>query len=290
MIGIIDIGSNSIRLMIAENSQSIISKELDVARLGEGLVNTGRLKMEKMEVASSIVETYVNKARNAGATKVFVYATEAVRVASNRDEFMNMVYKKTGVHIHLIPNTLEAKLGFSGAYSGDSDLAVVDIGGASTEITVGDSTNIKYSKSLPIGCVRMRDRCGEDDDKIAAYIDEMLPQYGNIPSVNRVCFVAGTASIVVTMKLKMEVWDADKVTGQHISLVDLDEQIYKVMSTPMEERQNIVGLPASKIDVVYQGMLLIRAILGMLKLDEFYFSDSDSLEGYAKYLEENNLI
>ena len=283
MIGIIDIGSNSIRLMIVEGDKTI-SKELEVARLGEGLAFTGMLKAERMADATAYIKGYVDEAKAKGASDVFVYATEAVRAAANGNDFINMVYNATGIRLEVLPSAVEAKLGFSGAYSGVSPLAVVDIGGASTEITVGDKYGISYSKSLPIGCVRMRDKCEEDDVLLDEYIDTMLERYGEIPKVDKAVFVAGSASIAVTMMLKMDDYDASRTDGYIITKEDLASLMAKIKSTPYEERAVIQGLPASKIDVAYDGMRLITAILDMLGLDSYTFSDKDSLEGYYKLL------
>lgn len=283
IIGVIDIGSNSTRLMMSDTVNTL-SKDVVTTRLGEGLAVSGVMSDYRMNMTADAVKEYVERAKKQGAEKVFVFATETVRSAKNRKEFTDLVYNKCGIVVDVIDGKTEATLGFNGAYHGVLPVAVVDIGGASTEITVGDASGIMYSVSRPIGCVRMRDKCGEDDRLLDDYIGSILEEYGDIPSVDKAIFVAGTASTVATMIKKIDVYDVKAVDNLYINSDELEELITLLKNTPLDKRNNIIGLPDGRRDIMYGGMLLIRNILKRLNLQGFFFSDRDNLEGYVKYL------
>lgn len=285
MHAIIDVGSNSVRLMLGEGDKTLF-KRVVTTRLGEGLATTGRLKDERMTLTVDAIRDFIDVANKNGVRdeNVYIFATESVRSAVNGNDFVDRVYKSCGINVDVVSGEIEAKLGFDGAYSGDFVIAVVDIGGASTEITIGDTSGIRYSLSRPIGCVRIRDKCGEDKFAIKEYIESILAEYGDIPKVEKAVFVAGTASTVATMYLKDDVYDSSKVQDLYISKDDLGELIDFVEKTPQDMRRLIKGLPEGRRDIIYGGMLLIDAVLERLSLDGFYFSDRDNLEGYRKRL------
>ncbi len=285
MHAIIDVGSNSVRLMLGSGERTL-SKSIATTRLGEGLAVTGRLSEKRIADTLEAINIFIDKAVIFGVSleNVFIFATESVRSASNGGDFVNAVYELSGIKIDVVGGELEAKLGFNGAYSGGAVAAVVDIGGASTEITVGDADGIIYSCSRPIGCVRIRDRCGEDEGAITEYVDDVISSYGDIPNVDRAVFVAGTASTVAMMCLEEDVYDASKVQDLYVTKDRLCELTAIVKNTPLSIRSNIKGLPEKRSDIIYGGMALVKAILERLGLDGFYFSDRDNLEGYRDHI------
>ena len=290
MIAIIDIGSNSVRLMLSENGVAM-SKRVRTSRLGDGLAMTGVLRVERMECTLSIIKEYIDIARGEGVEQIFIYATEAVRVATNRDIFLDMVQEETGISVDVVPSEVEARLGFIGAYTGVGNIAVVDIGGASTEIIVGNESGIRYAQSVHIGCVRMRDKCGEDDALLDEYITAMIEEYGNIPcDIDRAIFVAGTASTVAMMLERTDEYDVSRLDGIDISIEDIRELLALVKATPIDERETIVGLPRDRADIMYGGIKLIERLLTRLGVTHFQFSDRDSLEGYERYLRTRHII
>ena len=114
---------------------------------------------------------------------IYVFATEAVRSARNRRDFVDMLARR-GIDIDVVASQDEAKLGFAGAYT-DGVCCVLDIGGASSEIAVGDANGLTYAKSLPIGLVRIFDKCAEDIDLIDSYVADVIAQYGNVPKFDK---------------------------------------------------------------------------------------------------------
>ena len=169
--GVIDIGSNSIRLMVSDGVATIY-KTLETTQLSQGLQLTGYLNKEAMNRSIQAIEKLYKQAINDGANQVYVFATEAVRSASNKEEFI-LLLKQKNIDVDIIPSQYEAKIGFYGAYT-KGKVCVMDIGGASTELAIGDEKGIYYSKSLPIGIVRIKDQCGENLTEAISYIEKVI--------------------------------------------------------------------------------------------------------------------
>ncbi|MDE6362177.1 MAG: hypothetical protein K2L53_04295, partial [Clostridia bacterium] len=164
---VIDVGSNSVRLMVSEELERIY-KKINTTRLGMGLALTGRLDGDRMAETAAAVEQFVQEAKAEQCEEIFVFATEAVRSATNREEFVTLLADK-GIDIEVVDSEDEAKLGFAGAYT-QGVCCVLDIGGGSAELAVGDSDGLSYAKSLPIGLMRIYDKCQEDIEAIDAYV------------------------------------------------------------------------------------------------------------------------
>ena len=157
--GVIDIGSNSVRLMVSDGTKTLY-KRVNTTRLSEGLGLTGKLTEAAMSRTADAAAEFVRAAEADGCGEIYAFATEAVRSASNGGEFVAMAAAR-GVTVDVVRGETEAKLGFYGAYSGGRQ-AVLDIGGASTELAIGGEDGMEYGKSLHIGSVRIKDLCGED--------------------------------------------------------------------------------------------------------------------------------
>ena len=127
---------------------------------------SGALSADAIERTARAVANFVSEAKAEKCDVVYAFATEAVRSASNGAEFVARC-ACDGVEVDVLPGGDEAKLGFWGAYSGGRQ-AVLDIGGASTELAIGSESGLEYGKSLHIGSVRIRDLCGEDIAAIKA--------------------------------------------------------------------------------------------------------------------------
>ena len=278
--GVIDIGSNSIRLMLSEDFITI-KKELATTQLSQGLQNSGFLCKEAMERSANAIENFYNKAFTEGAEEVYVFATEAVRSAKNRDEFVKMLLNRD-IHIEILPSQYEAKIGFYGAYTGGR-VCVMDVGGASTELAVGDEKGICYSKSLPIGIVRIKDQCKEDLSEMQHYIESAIKQYGEVPEFDDILAIGGTASSFAAINMQMEKYDTKKVDFYKLQYEDIDRMVKNIHSVPFDERGSIKGLSLKRRDVIVGGGMLLMAIMKYLKKDYLIVRESDNQEGYLMY-------
>lgn len=279
--GIIDIGSNSIRLLLSNGTEAIEDKKVVRTQLAYNLANTGLLDEEAMARSITTIKELVDYAKEKGATYVWPFATEAVRSAKNKEVFLNRL-KDMGIDVDLIPAQNEAKLGFAGAYYGGK-VAVMDVGGASSEIAVGDENGLQYAKSIPIGIVKIKDVCSEDINKAEEYIDSKIKDYGEVPDFDTLISIGGTASSFAAIAMEMEVYDSKKVDMYKLSYNQIEEAVEKIRALPMEERGQVKGLSLKRRDVIVGGGLLIMKIMKKLNKDYLIVRESDNQEGYLQY-------
>ena len=279
--GVIDIGSNSIRLLLSNGQEAIEDKKVVRTQLAYNLANTGILDEEAMKRSIDTIKELVDYAKSKGATEVWPFATEAVRSAKNKEVFLNRL-KDLGIIVDLIPAKNEAKLGFAGAYYGGR-VAVMDVGGASSEIAVGDETGLVYAKSIPIGIVKIKDVCAENIDKAEEYIEEKISGYGEVPEFDTLISIGGTASSFAAIAMEMEVYDSKKVDFFKLSYEDIKDAVERIRVLPMEERSAVKGLSLKRRDVIVGGGLLIMKIMDMLHKDYLIVRESDNQEGYLQY-------
>ena len=277
LYGIIDIGSNSIRLMLSDGEVSI-KKYLNTTKLADGLDKTGYLQDSAIQRSLNAIKDFVVLAEEKGA-EVHIFFFFSVRSAKNGRFFTDSIKDITGYCVDVVCGDMEAKLGFTGASEGQNT-CVVDIGGASTEIVCGNNGNIIYSKSVPMGAVRLRDNCGEDQEILIKYIDGKLKEYGSIPKMEKLVAIGGTASTIVAILLQLEVYDSNKVHNYKLYKQDINEIYHKVKSTKLEDRDNIKGLIKGRQDIIVGASLELIKIMEMLGFEYLYVSEKDNLEGY----------
>ncbi len=181
-VGAIDCGTNSIRLLIADVNDGVlrdVHREMRIVRLGEGVDATGEFAPAALARTGAALAEYADELRVHGVERVRMVATSAARDAGNREEFFAMTAEllgavQPGAVAEVITGTEEAALSFTGAVGELDDAAapfvVVDLGGGSTEVVVGDR-EVKASFSADIGCVRLTERCLHSDPPTAAEVD-----------------------------------------------------------------------------------------------------------------------
>lgn len=278
--GIIDVGSNSVRMGILENGKSI-RKIVKTTQIADGLATKGVLSEQPMLETAQAILKLKKMAISQGSEEVYVFATEAVRSAPNGQYFASKMRDEYDIPLHILSGDEEAATGFFGAYK-KGNCCVVDIGGASTEIIVGGEKGITYNKSMPIGVVRIRDLCGENKDNLLAYIKAFLSGFGNILDYDEVIAIGGTATTIVAINEKMQEYDPT-ITHNYILTRDAIMQCYEyVSSIPLEKRYLIPGLPDKKARVICGGALLLSSIMEKLKVDKLTISEEDNIEGYYK--------
>lgn len=277
---VVDIGSNSVRLMIAENGVTL-QKTVETTQLATGLQKTGRLQESYMQATLQALSSFRLQAEKEGAKRFFAFATEAVRSAENGKDFIRLANEQYGIEIDLLSPEREAEAGFTGAHTG-GNIAVFDIGGASTELIIGNEKGITYKKSLPIGVVRLKDMFGEDRSAIEAYIDSALKGYGEVKGYDKVIGIGGTPSTVFAISKGMVHYDPAAVHGSKLERQMVLETYDRLAAVPMEERAFIKGLPLKKAAVMPAGALLVLKIMDFLKVSEITLSESDNQEGYLK--------
>ena len=279
-ISAIDVGSNSVRLMVMADGKTLY-KQLETTRLSQGLAQTGVLTSEAIERTARAVQMFAAAAELNGAGTPYVFATAAVRSAANGGEFVARVKELTGIDVDVISGEEEAACGLAGALGG-RDGGIVDLGGASTEITVRRGGSTVYSKSVNIGTVRLFDMAGQEKPALQAVIDEKLAEYG-APDLSRdkMYGVGGTATSLAAVFLGLEKYDPNAVHGTVLTAAWLKEEADILLSMTTEERKRVKGMDVRRADVIAGGCLLLYNILVRFGAAALTVSESDNLEGYV---------
>lgn len=275
-VGVIDVGSNSVRLLY--NGQKYVKN----TQLSKNQLPGGPLEKSQITDTYKEVKNFVDFVReNDGEVRIF--ATEAVRSASNRDYFVSII-ESLNVKLDVLSPEREALIGFTGTYFGNGKTqAVLDVGGASSELIVGSDKGITYSHSLPLGSVRTRD-LGLCPPELNEAVSQRVLEYGKVPAFSELVSIGGTTSTLVAIRNRMKDYDRDKV---HLSVLTRDEIldiVEYINSVPMKLRRYITGLPFEKRDVIPAGGVLVAEIMKYLGVTELTVSENDNLEGYLKLL------
>ena len=274
---VIDIGSNSVRLLVVFANKTK-EKFVKITKLAEGLNATGKLNVDAIKRTADAVAFFKQKAKDLGAKRVYAFATAAVRSAKNGGEFVSYVKKLCRVNIEVISGETEAEIGSLGVLNG-SDGGIIDIGGASSEVTVKVGGETVYSYSLNLGGVRLLDACSQDIDKIVALCKEKVKEYKKVPKTE-FYGIGGVATSIVAVTLKLEEYDRNKVHGYKLTLDDVINAIKLFNSKTVEERRLIVGLQPERADVILGASTLLYFIMKHIGLDYITVSEDDNLEGY----------
>lgn len=280
---VIDVGSNSVRLMLSRNDATLF-KRVKVTKLAEGVANNSRLSATAIERTANAVNEFCIYAKSVGAEKVFVFATAGVRQAQNGAEFTDKVKDLCGLTVDVVSGEKEALLGAVGALS-NADGGVIDIGGASTEIIVLKDGNVLYSKSLDVGAVRLYDMFKDDKVRLSEYVKNKVTEFGNIGCSNFVA-IGGTATSVASVLQKLQPYDPTKVDGFRLEKKDVCELSDKLFDMSVEERRKLQGLQPERAEIIASGVALLKFLMQYLRIDFLNVSEKDNLEGYLTFVSE----
>ena len=296
-VAVIDCGTNSIRLLIAEISGSTfkeVIRTMEIVRLGQGVDENKAFHPDAINRTLLAVKSFKEIIDRNKVDKIRFCATSATRDASNRNIFIDGVRDILNVQVEVIPGEEEAALSFTGATyqldQGSGPFLVVDIGGGSTEFVYGDKKVIS-AKSVNIGCVRMSERHLTNQpptmDQIASAIvdiDIAITQAAvSVPinSAKSLIAVAGTATTVAAAALDLSKYDRDLI---HLSKISADK-VHKVAQMFQSmNKSEISALPymhEGRVDVITAGSLVLSRVMAATGAVEFVASESDILDGMA---------
>ena len=277
-VAIIDIGSNSVRLMFWADGKTIF-KRLCTTRLGEGIATSPFLKEEAIERTVTAVACFYRQALESGAHSVYAFATAAVRSAENGGEFCARIKERCGLTVDVVSGDEEAHLALDGVL-GDSDGGILDIGGASTEVCLREQGRTVYAQSFPVGAVRLHDACKEDGERLLSVIHHALEGLDGEREYRNLYAVGGTATTVAAILLQMDVYDAKKIQDYRMKTDDVRILSDRLLSMTVEQRRALKGLDEKRADIIAGGALLLYCAMKKMNLTEITLSDRDNLEGY----------
>jgi len=310
-VAAIDCGTNSIRLLVAELTHRHdgtvdlrdLHREMRVVRLGQGVDATGRLAPEALERTRAALADYTIAARRKGVEKVRMVATSATRDASNRDEFFAMTRDVLGVEAEVITGDEEARLSFTGAVGeqdpDDGPFLVVDVGGGSTELVLGEwdgqRASVTSAKSVDIGCVRITERALKSDPPTAGEIaaarrfaTEVLNQAFEVVDVAKAKTWIGVAGTITTLSaVSQELAEYDS-TATHLSRLSFDSLAKlsdNLLAADHATRAANPVIHPGRVDVIGGGALIVRVLSEQLAErggpSELVVSEHDILDGIA---------
>ncbi len=293
----IDIGTVTCRLLVAASdgiSVCPLVRKSIITNLGEDVDATGVLKPSAMQRVFDAVNDYLDIIKGfEEPIHVIALATSAARDAQNAADFVSELAKR-GVSLSVIPGEKEASLGFLGAsldFTGQP-LIVTDIGGGSTEIIAGRAGQEPlYSHSFNIGCRRITDRFLHADPLNPTEVEasrqwirqqfepyfQQMNQAGFVPA--QVVSVTGTATSVVSMRDRMEVYDSSRVHGALVTKHQLDQVFQELSKLSLDQRMHRVGLQPQRAGVINGGLIIQQEVLRAAHCNSFIASESDILQG-----------
>ncbi len=282
-ISAIDIGSNSVRLALVSDGKTLY-KRIRTTRLGEGLSFSGSMKDEAIERTALAVADFVNCAKAEKTDKLYAFATAAVRSASNKAQFLARVKELCGLEIDVISGETEAKIGILGAL-GNNDGGIIDVGGASTEVTFRAGGRTVYSKSVNVGTVRLFDLAARNKQQLLRIISEKIEEYDEFSAENvNMRAIGGTATRLAAIKHNLLQYTPDVTDGTNFTVGELEKYADGLLSTPVEIiRANTIC--SASAEVISGGCLLLAEIMKKFKIKSLTVSERDNLEGYIIYKE-----
>ena len=306
-VAAIDCGTNSIRLLIAERVDGRLRdlhREMRIVRLGEGVDATGRFSAEAVARTEAAMADYAVLLRDHDVLKLRMVATSATRDAANRDEFFTMTATILGAVVpgsiaEVITGSEEAELSFNGAVgeldSAAAPFVVVDLGGGSTEVVLGDSAGVQASFSADIGCVRMTERCLHSDPPTAAevaaartVVRERLAEALRVVPVEKArtwVGVAGTFTTIAALAQDMDTYDSDAIHLSQIRFSDMLAVCDQLLGMTREQRAALGPMHEGRVDVIGGGAIVVQELAAALGervgIDELVVSEHDILDGIA---------
>lgn len=280
MDAVIDIGSNSVRLLLYKGD-AVTPKRVATTVLSENLATTGKLNETAMARTKSAIADFCCVAKDNGADNIYIFATEAMRSATNGDEFRKEIERAVSLPVDVISGEVEAKLGLLGAtfaLKPVGEITVIDIGGASVEVVKGNADRITYARSLPLGARRLFDSAGSNRKDVEKFVYDHISKYGIVSGFEGVA-IGGTATSLASMALKQKVYDPIAVHCHTLTLADLDKLI-DICFSGADLCQLFPTLPPKRALIIGHGAIMLRALTEYLGLSEVIVSESDNLEGY----------
>jgi exopolyphosphatase / guanosine-5'-triphosphate,3'-diphosphate pyrophosphatase len=281
-VGVVDIGTNSMRLLVTDGTQEI-GRWVEVTGLGRGVDRSGALSADGIEESLAALARFGEKMEWAGVEMREAIATSASRDAANREAFFDLAESALGVRPRLISGEEEARFSFAGAsqVNAAAPIVVSDIGGGSTEFVT-----VEGEVSVDIGSVRLTERVIPTRPApttelegarslIAALFSDIDLETGTLIGV------AGTWTSVAAIAQGLPAYIRDRVHGHRMSRETLAAAVDSLASMTLAETAAIPALDPKRAPVILGGALVAEGVMDILGIDEVMISEHDSLDGVA---------
>jgi exopolyphosphatase/guanosine-5'-triphosphate,3'-diphosphate pyrophosphatase len=315
---VVDIGTNSTRLLVAEVDPATgrvedLHRESQVTRLGDGVDAGGSLCEEAMQRVFSTLAGYRATMDRLACERNMAVLTSAVRDAANGAEFTERVRSQFGLDAQVLSGDEEAQLTFLGAMSDRGDDAdggrrdgsrsdrdardgdareptvVIDIGGGSTEFIVGSGRRASFHVSVQAGVLRMSERHIHSDPPAPSELQALAADtraifLAGLPpeqraGITRAIAVAGTATSAAAIDQELDPYDPERVHGYPLLLATVELLIARLADMTEERRRQVVGLHPDRAPTIVAGMILLQEAMRAFGLDRVEVSEHDILRG-----------
>lgn len=292
-IAAIDIGSNSVRLLVMDHSGRDLYRDVTVTGLGRGIDATGRFRDETVARTLDVMRRYAVVIAAHDVSCVGAVATSASRDASNGPDLMDAIEHVVGTRPRIIDGSHEAELSFRGAtthVAGEPPILVVDVGGGSTEFVYG-SVEPEFSVSTNVGSVRLSDQFLPDRPPTAlqlaeasAHVDAVFSSF-DLPGAPRtVIGVAGTFTSLTAIVLRLERYDRKAVHGSVLTRSDVKESIAELSVLTVEQTAAIPSLDPDRAPAILAGAVIADRAMLKAGVDRVITSEYGLLDGLARQL------
>lgn len=312
ILAAIDVGSNTIRLLIREvkeNSIKDVIYERRITRLAEGVDISGLLLPENIENSLSAIKDFYSLIQKKGVETTRAIATSALREAKNADIFKEKVLSDTGISIEVISGEKEAELTLKGVLSSFLHSSLVshpslifDIGGGSTEWILCKDMNPLGMGSIPIGVVKLYERFIKSDPISESDISELEREillhlkkvYERIKDYisNDTIFIgtAGTFTTIASVDLRLEKYDREKIHLHRIPITRLYDMKKRLFSLSLDERKRVEGLEQGREDLIIPGLQFTINIMDFFKFKDLIVSEYGILEGVLLEIYQDKIV
>jgi exopolyphosphatase / guanosine-5'-triphosphate,3'-diphosphate pyrophosphatase len=298
-IAVVDLGTNTTRLLVGEVADGGVEqlvRESRITRLGQGVDAAGRLADEAIARVFEALGEYRQTIDRLEPGRVVGIATSAVRDAANGDEFREELARQFGVEARTISGEEEARLTFLGATAGRPELAspalVLDIGGGSTEVVVGEAgSEPDFHVSTRLGSVRQTERHLAGDPPAGEQLSALSKEVANtlaaqVPQevrsgVSTGIAVAGTATSLAAIDQELDPYDPERVHGYALKPERCQRMLRMLASLPLERRREVTGMHPDRAPTIVAGATILVESMLAFGLQEMEASEADLLEGAA---------
>ncbi|WP_027339862.1 Ppx/GppA phosphatase family protein [Halonatronum saccharophilum] len=284
-IGAIDIGTNSVRLLVGHKNDDkvkTLEAKLRTPRLGEGVDKTKILNGKAIKRTIDVLKEYKNIIKNYNG-EIYAVATSAVRSAKNKDQFLKSVKEEVGIEIDIVSGEEEARLSYLGLLSSfDNDFQgslTIDIGGGSTEFIFANKDRVENYFSIDLGALRLTESYGGDLDNIFKEVKKSLKNINIYKEVKTLFGVGGTVTTLAAIEKKLEAYNKDIVHGTILDKESIEKIFNRLSSLSPKERVKVKGLTPKRADIILGGIIILLGIMERFKVGNLKVSDAGILEG-----------
>ncbi len=292
--GAIDVGSNTLRLLIAQiegNRILPVCRDREMVRLGRNFFPGRVIGRQALGSALQVLERFQRTGVQEGVARFRAAGTGILRESSNTHQFLEAVRKTTGIAIQVLSGEEEARLSALGVLSVFQDITgltcIFDLGGGSVEFTWVQSGKIRETLSLPLGAVGLTEQFLFSDpplkhelDRLRGHCLQTLRKRINITeSVSCLIGTAGTVTTLAAMVQKLAEYAPSRINGSVLDQDTLDRLLFTLTSIPLTTRQELPGLEPDRADIITAGLVVVLSILDFFDADSLRVSDAGLLEG-----------